>query len=696
MSIDFEESETVFVGPNNCGKTSATDIFRLFLRSGDFSIYDFSASQVSKFDEYGHGRIEGEKLPGIELDLWFSIDPETEFGRAGLLLPDTEQDYQKVGIRLRYTIDDPEKLKESYLARLNTTDGKPPRKPLTHYLSLPGTIKQHFAISYFALNGSAEDANEKPLPSDDGKRLLKSLLRVEFVDAQRRIDDHEQTGSTRLSKVFTGYYKRNLTQAETADETNSIIDKHNDDLTSHYHKVFANLLKVIESLGVPSVNDRSLRVISALVPETVLQNNATLSYVDPAHAHELPEKYNGLGVKNLIYLAIQICEFQISWMTTEQERPLALLLFIEEPEVHLHAQAQQTFIQNAWRIIREASHECGEDKKTPQLVVTTHSSHILDTVDFAKVRYFRRTHSLGEASVVTTTLNASSVLNLRRFNPLCDSSTESAGDSGDTANESDSTDPKEAARATLDFLKKYLTLTHCDLFFADAAVLVEGTVEKLLLPKMIELEASGLRQRYLTVLEVGGAYSHRFASLLEFISIPYVVITDIDSVDPKQNRSSCRPDTPGAVSANAAIKFFLKASSIADLRALDSSARHLNERRCYVAYQCPTEVDGYEKTSTMHGRTFEEAFAYENIKLFRNGTLRLSKKWTAPRSFEDEYKAVYDSVNSSTFKKTEFALLVASSDTEWVTPTYISDGLKWLEGELRATVLGTQQEANIQ
>ena len=35
---------------------------------------------------------------------------------------------------------------------------------------------------------------------------------------------------------------------------------------------------------------------------------------------------------------------------------------------------------------------------------------------------------------------------------------------------------------TRDFLLQYMKLTHCDLFFADAAVLVEGNVERLLLP----------------------------------------------------------------------------------------------------------------------------------------------------------------------------------------------------------------------
>ena len=695
VSIDFEKSETVFVGPNNSGKTSATDIFRLFLKSGDFTIHDFSVSQGSKFDEYGRGEIEADKLPYIDLDLWFSIDSETKFGRVNLLLPDVEHEYDTVGIRLRYRVADADKLKEDYIARLTPRAGGVPRNSLSNYLSLSGSFKKHFTVAYYSLAGSHDEPVERPLTPEDGKRVLKSLVRVEFIDAQRKIDDYEHAGSTRLSKVLTSYYRRNLTQTQAADDANDLIDNHNEALTGHYATVFGDLLKVIQGLGVPSVNDRSLRVTSSLVPEEVLKSNATLTYVDQARDHELPENYNGLGVKNLIYLAVQICEFHLNWMSTDRDRPLSLLLFIEEPEAHLHAQAQQTFITNAWRIIRDASMRCDEENMTPQLVVTTHSSHILDTVDFASVRYFRRSLCEGDDPAATTTLNASTVLNLGRFNPLQEGTdaADPEADDGTETDEIDDDDPNaESPQATLDFLKRYIKLTHCDLFFADAAVLVEGTVEKLLLPKMIESVAPGLRQRYLTVLEVGGAYAHRFAGLLQFLSIPYLVVTDIDSVDPTTNRSACRTDKADSVSSNAAINFFLDVSSIQDLVDLDSSAQSIENRNCYIAYQRPTAVEGYDANNLMHGRTFEETFAYENIRLFRDGTLSLRKDLPTDEGHEAEYQAIYEAVKSSTFKKTEFALSVISSNADWATPKYISEGLAWLAKELRATTPPENEE----
>ena len=85
-----------------------------------------------------------------------------------------------------------------------------------------------------------------------------------------------------------------------------------------------------------------------------------------------------------------------------------------------------------------------------------------------------------------------------------------------------------------EFLQQYLKLTHCDLFFADAAVLVEGNVERLLLPLIIERNVPELRACHLTILEVGGAFAHTFQELLDFLEITTLVITDLDSVEPIQ------------------------------------------------------------------------------------------------------------------------------------------------------------------
>ncbi len=69
VEVVFEADETVFVGPNNSGKTSATAAVRSFLGRREFKIHDFSASEVSRLDRLGGGE-EIETIPSIQLDLW--------------------------------------------------------------------------------------------------------------------------------------------------------------------------------------------------------------------------------------------------------------------------------------------------------------------------------------------------------------------------------------------------------------------------------------------------------------------------------------------------------------------------------------------------------------------------------------------------------------------------------------------------
>ena len=99
VQIDIEERESIFVGPNNSGKTSATAIFGCFLGGRDFKIHDFSVARMADFDAFV-ATGDAERLPRITLDLWFTIDPESiAFGRVFTLLPKLS-DFTCVGIRL--------------------------------------------------------------------------------------------------------------------------------------------------------------------------------------------------------------------------------------------------------------------------------------------------------------------------------------------------------------------------------------------------------------------------------------------------------------------------------------------------------------------------------------------------------------------------------------------------------------------
>ncbi|MCF7532078.1 ATP-dependent nuclease [Pseudomonas petrae] len=667
VQIEIEERESIFVGPNNSGKTSATAIFRCFLGGRDFRIHDFSVARMADFDAFTATGDAGQ-LPKISLDLWFAIDPESiAFGRVFTLLPKLS-DFTRVGIRLSYEVQDARKLHEHYDAAYPLKEHGTRAKALSQYLAIEGNLGRHYTVCYFSLDEKPQDGAlpeivTSQLDTDEGKRLLKHLIRVEFVDAQRNINDDDSNRSNRLSSAFAAFYRNNLEQVGHAAEAHSVIDENNKQLTDHYAKQFDPLIQLIKHLGVPSINDRELRIISSLSPETALRGSTELLYVDSSRQHELPELYNGLGFKNLIYMAIQARHFHSQWVMTIENRPLCLMIFIEEPEVHLHAQVQQTFISNIWQVINQSAEAAGEPDLVPQLVVTTHSSHIMEAVDFEKVRYFQRCHIKGETTA-NGIRNASVVRSLRAFQP-----------------ETETIDGKLVAPSeSLAFLKRYLRLTHCDLFFADAAVLVEGAVEKLLMPSMIERVATRLRTTYLTILEVGGAYAHRFEGLLSFLHIPYLVITDLDSVVPAGYPSACRADVVGARTSNASLKKLCEKATVADLIALSADDKqHAAKDRC-IAFQTDILVIDGTASEMLRPRTLEEAIVYENFELLRSGKLSIGINISA--LLGDAYQEVYDRVRSDNFKKTDFAMDILACTEEWIVPNYIAEGLGWLETRL--------------
>lgn len=329
-------------------------------------------------------------------------------------------------------------------------------------------------------------------------------------------------------------------------------------------------------------------------------------------------------------------------------------------------------------------------------MITTHSPHILYERGFQPIRYFRRSPETGAKQT-------SAVFNLSVF--------------------------YENNEPDREFLQRYLKLTHCDLFFADAAILVEGNVERLVLPMMISQGAKPLGAAYLSILEVGGAFAFRFRKLIEFIGLPTLIVTDLDSVYPSPPKkktqaakaagsacadavedaavevdddgdgdnegekkskpgSKCAADFPGAVTTNPTLLQWLPAKSlVAELLAVKTADRIQAPAKeggahVMVTYQRPVNATWGTKTLELKSRTLEEAFAYENLvwcqkKEHRDVGLRWAKSSTMP--LEELAAKIHERVKSEGFKKTNFALgLLASSDTSWIVPTYIQEGLDWL------------------
>ncbi len=349
----------------------------------------------------------------------------------------------------------------------------------------------------------------------------------------------------------------------------------------------------------------------------------------------LPETYNGLGFRNLIFILFRIYEFFRTFQSAEQE-PKGHVVFIEEPEAHLHPQMQEVFIRQLDQIVKQFETKLNGGKKWPvQFVVSTHSTHLANEVDFSKVRYF-----LSKDGDGTKVKDLSAV-----FDPEMD-------------------------KIDRDFVHKYMTLTKCDLYFADKAILAEGATERILMSEIIrkidEKHSVKLRHSYMSIVEIGGAYAHRFYKFLDFLELQTLVITDLDSVKKKNGKGryfGC-PVSDGTHSSNMGISNWFGQTRYMNLVAIQEKpdAEKINGKR-RLSFQVP------ETESKACARSFEDAFMLANKKSFK----------IEDEDGIDAEKAVFcKAAKIGKRSKADFAIRYATNETEWTVPKYVEDGLLWL------------------
>lgn len=222
------------------------------------------------------------------------------------------------------------------------------------------------------------------------------------------------------------------------------------------------------------------------------------------------------------------------------------------------------------------------------------------------------------------------------------------------------------------------------MFFADAAILIEGQAERMLLPFFINQEFPKLASAYISLLEIGGSHAHRLRPLIDDLGIITLIITDIDSVDPNAHRRSVRPEKgKNYVTNSSTLKQWTPAKeSIEELVDLASTKKQSSNGLVRVAYQYGTKITFKNKVVTVYPYTFEEALVFDNIDLFKSmkgdGLIKKYSEALNESTIKECLRKMFEALDNA--KKAEFSLnLLFIDDTKKIkTPTYISEGLKWL------------------
>ncbi|KFF21486.1 ATP-dependent nuclease [Chryseobacterium sp. JM1] len=695
--IEFSDEETILVGANNSGKTTAIEALMAFLKEKKFEIQDFTITNWNVLNKLAEVWITKSNLAEEDkslnlldpylpaLDLWINVNI-SELRYISHLIPTLDWTGGLLGIRLILQPKNMETLVEEYtiarqrIIKLKADSGKSiDLWPKNFWQFCERRLDSYFEIKTYILD--PERPNDEQIITENNFELdgnpLKGLIKVDVINAQRGFGDPkspEYQNTPTLSSQLRSYYEKHLNPNINPTENDlNALESLNDAqkiFDSNLQTNFKKAIDELHDLNYPGFGNPEI-TLSSLIKATDGLNHESAVIYNIDKALSLPEKYNGLGYQNLISMAFKLISYRDEWMKKGKKadenndiiEPLHLVL-IEEPEAHLHAQVQQVFIKEAYKILRKHDELGKKNEFTTQVVISTHSSYIAHQ-KFESLRYFKR----NIASIpISEVLSIKSVF--------------------------DSAKPKE--KETEKFVIRYLNTTHNDLFFADAAILVEGPAERILLPHFIKNNHVTLDKCYITILEIGGSHAHRLKPLIEKLGLTTLIITDLDSkekysdiskIPPKNSYKKCMPQK-GAdqITDNETLKSWNpKIKEIDNLLELTFENKLLADYPIRIAYQTEIDISG----TKVYPYTFEDALVLENIETFKTitETTGLLKKMVKAANEGDpnaSAQQAYLAINGEGVKKAEFALdvLYFEDPTSLKTPTYIREGLNWLQSIL--------------
>lgn len=633
--IDLSPKSTIFVGANNSGKTSAMFALVKFLKKRQLVIEDFTLSNLASIAHLGERYVDESNpiVPSVDdwkdicpfIDVWLDVR-EDELRYVADIIPTLSWRSGKIGIRLLYEPKDVEKLFQEYVSAYKlarTRSDKAKLWPLDFTDYLHNKMKSHFVMNAYILDPTkvvelTEDSVASPQETPYGNSPLdfdpfKKLIRIDIISAQRWLEDSNEgdndskSESNLLSAQLRDYYDRQLDpeRKPSASDMRALNEMQSakEVFDKQISKRFQNAMDELAKFGYPGKYNPGIVIEAKTQTSDIISHSTVVKYPifsDGDNKYKLPERFNGLGYQNLISMSFKLMSFRDSWINGDRRKaddeeleaiqPIHLVL-IEEPEAHLHVQVQQVFIKNAYDILRNNPILKNKNDYCTQMIVSTHSSSIALECKFADLRYFRRTKS-AEGLPISVVINLSNVFGI--------------------------------STQTSRFVTRYLRTTHCDLFFADAAILIEGAGERIFMPYFIN-KYEVLNDAYISVLEIGGRYAHYLKPLVDTLGISCLVITDIDcahgthkaSVKPERGKKyfSSNPTIQNWVIKNVDFDYLLDLNSDSKIEINPN----ITEAKTRIAYQKPVKVSFADKTEhEFIPTTFEDSLAYTNFESFKS------------------------------------------------------------------------------
>lgn len=648
--MDFNRELCLLLGRNNTGKTSFMVLIEKFLNGGDFNFNDFSVHLRKTLFAIDNTTDVNEVA--IQLIMSIEYDENDNLCNLSEFILDLDPECRTVNLLFECSIK-----KDKMLEGIKSRGAMPIDKFVTNH------IKDYLQKKVYIFSSTDDllTENRYKLIEKNFKDVEK-LIDFEIIHAKRNVaSSEENSGAGVLSKLTTGYYNEtNINAPDKFEEINSLIAGMDEKLEIKYEHFFDSFLSNAREF----LNMKNLKVVSNLKAKEILNDSSEVVYGDLTH--RLPEHLNGLGHMNILFLLLSIEIRKESFKANNKD---IKLLLIEEPEAHTHPQIQYIFAQKIEKLLSQVPNL--------QTIISTHSPHIVSNHPFENIRYM----SLEKSE---------------------DGDNIEIKDFYDELNEKYKEEEKEFA-----FLNQYLSVQSSELFFADKAIFIEGISEGILIDYFINLYDSKreaaesekekddktykskyvpLSAQNITIIQAG-ANAKAFRHFIEFLKIPTLIITDIDTVyqktDKKTTYDACRVLDPACCNtSNATIKYYYGAPEF-----VYGCTKHTTWLKNLISHnqECVSDfvnVSHQQEENDYYPRSFEDAFININLPQLREQRAQLLGLKNIDEI--DTNDDIYDLTQKIIHKKSDFAsslLYIAYTDkkVEWATPKYILEGLEWLQ-----------------
>jgi len=644
--INIAQNTTLIIGKNNSGKTTIIEALEALVND-NFLGSDFNFFYLKKLFEGYKNENQNNQFPEIEFRLIINLEKNENDDITNLVPLMTLEDLDDTEIELKIKIV----LKESqeFLGIMNKEISEP-----ENFLKI---IEQMNKIGYetrFYRNDDIEIENFK----------LDKLINVVSIKANNVSDKNSLKNAFNKIISYRFNEKHPKSNEMKKEEIENELDKLNKKITRIINKKQTKDINHTLS-NVISQNNLKIFLNSDLSLDKALNNLINYQYLDKGIP--VPENQFGLGYTNFVMIIANLIDY-IDKHEGNMSNSKINLICIEEPETYMHPQMQELFI----KYINDAINNLllKEDKKNlnSQLVISTHSSHILNS----------KIHSgdgFDNINYVTFKNNESKII------VLSDKKLK------DVISEDKEKKEQDEKLKILKFIKKHVKFKVSELFFSDAIILVEGNCEYNLLPLYIDKNKK-LKQRYITFLNIGGAHAFKYRGLLKLLEIPSLIITDLDiEREDTEDVSQIEKIKKELKTSNKTLKNFNDSQMISDL----IKNRIIIDKNIIVCYQ--------NRIGKFYPTSFEEAFILTN---FDNNILNDVLEKIRPgvyeevmgkeaKNFQNNKEKSYrwqKTLNNS--KKTELAdtlfyEIIMEEDNNKIPklPEYIKKGLNELEKLLK-------------